>query len=586
MLLDATPPQEKNMNIEELKKHRLALEKYSERFDAEENLIDCTIGIHAYHTALAGKKAHGLRESMEYAAALLYGEDEKYTERGVAILEKVVDFQDKNPESPTFGLWQYYAEEPFDEMMNPDFNWADFLGKKIIEALYVHRDKLPEHLIEKMNNACRYACESVIRRKEGVQYTNIAFMEALLLISTGELLNEKKYLDYGCEQLGRFIGFYKYQGGFFEYNSPCYTPLITRDVGTFLKLIKNKKAREYAEEINDMCWKMIAEHFRADMLQLSGPHSRAYDNFLNDEFLYDIELACEGEVDFGRDKKYTIETFWTKAYCPEKYRKYFKGEVLPESTEQIIIRGFNHPFFAFAQTATTFHDEKFSLGTFNREEFWNQRRHFIGYIKGETNPYCFRVRCLHDGYDFSSAALHCVQEKSTVLGIVNFSSDRGDKHIGMDKAADAQYESLELIFEVTGDMNNVTYEHNQSSCYINVNGVNINICVPEVKFGDNIITYKVVKEDNRLVFSTILYEGEKRKIDLPSLDASYACFNVSVNSDVSEAKFSEDDKYVTAECESFGRKLGVKTLKAVHPFMNIMYDDLITKDGKKLENIL
>jgi len=574
------------MNTEELIKHRKALEEREKDFDKDRNLIlSGMVGKYAYHTKLAGKQVHGTRDSLSYAVGLLYGDNEEYTKRAIKIIEQILKLQDTNPESKTFGLWSYYAEESLEEMDAPDWNWADFLGKQIVEILYIHKDKIPERLIEPLGDACRYACESVITRNEGVQYTNIAFMESLLLISTGELLGVDRYLEYGLDQLERFLGFYKFQGGVFEYNSPCYTPLITRDVGTFLKLVKNEEARKNAEKVNDLCWKMIAEHFRADLLQLAGPHSRAYSDYVADDFIYSIELACEGEISFDCEKKYDCETFWTKPFCPEKYRKYFKGEKLPESTEKLIIKGFNYPFFAFSQTATTYHEEMFTLGTFNREELWNQRRPLLGYIKGKTKPYCVRVRCLHDGYDFSSAALHCVQEKSSVLGIVNFSSNRGDTHIGLDKASDAVYETLELSFEVEGDTDGITYERGGNSAIINAGGVNIDINIPDVKFGENNIEYKIRKEENKVIYSIILYSGEKTKIDLPALDAAYVCFTLSLNSEVSEVTVCEDERFVNIAGESFGRKLEVKSLKAVHPFMNIMYEDLQMKDGERLEDI-
>jgi len=572
------------MNIEEIEKHRLALKEKEKVYDEQMCMTVETVKKDAYHTKLAGKTIHGTRDSLAYATALLYGEAEEYTERALKIIEEILLLQDKNPENETFGLWPYYREETLDEMDAPDWNWADFMGKLLVEILYVHKEKLPEKMVTDIENACRYACESIIKRNVGIQYTNVVFMEALVLVSTGELLNEKVYFERGYERLEKFLGFYHYHGGFFEYNSPCYTPIVVKDVGTFLKLVKNEKAKELAEKINDLCWQMIAEHFRVDMLQLAGPHSRAYSDYINDDFLRNIEDACEGEISFGKDE-YTVDRFWTKSYCPEKYRKYFTDKVLPRSSENLIIKGFNYPFFAFCQTATTYHADKFTLGTFNREELWNQRRPLLGYIKGKEKPYCIRVRCLHDGYDFSSAALHCVQEKSSVLGAVNFSSNRGDTHVGLDSAKNAVYEKLELTFEISGDMTDVSYECFGNSAKVNVEGVNIEINIPSAKFGANNIEYKLEKGNDKLVYSMVLYSGEKTKIDLEALESAYVCFVLSINSQIPEVNFAEDGKYIIAECETFGRKLGIKTLKASHTFMEMMYDDLQTKDGQRLEDI-
>ena len=571
------------MNKEELARHRKALLKTEKNFDDKFNMITSNVGEHAYHTKLAEKKVHSTRDSLSYAVALLYAEEEKCTKRAVKIIEKILTLQDTDSASETFGLWPYFAEEPLCEMDAPDWNWADFLGKLLVEILYIHKDKLPQGLIEPIENACRYACESVIRRKLGIQYTNIAFMEALVTVSTGELLGEVKFFDYGCRRLEEFLEFYNYHGGVFEYNSPTYTFLVVDDVETFLRLVKNKKARKNAEKINDLCWKMIAEHFRSDMLRLAGPCSRAYSDTLPEYVLNDIEKACEGEVSFGR--QYNDTTIWTKAYCPPKYRKYFKAGNIPKSSEKLIIRGFNYPFFAFAQTATTYHEKAFTIGSFNREELWNQRRPLLAYIKGEDSIYCLRARCLHDGYDFSSAVLHCVQEKSSLLGIVNFSCDRGDTHIGLDSAKDAEYKTLEVAFEIAGDTEKIKYKCNGNNAYIKIGATEVKINIPAVKFGGRKITYKIEKKEDKLILSALLYSGEKKKIKLKDLDAAYLCFAMSVNSEISEIEAKEDGEYIQIYAESFGKKLAVKALKSAEPFMNNMYYDLQTKDSQRLEDL-
>lgn len=575
------------INREEIIKHRKALFEKEKVFDKDKGLISSgVVKAHAYHTKLIGQEVHGTRDSLGYAVGLLYGEDEEYTKRAIEIIEKMLKLQDTDPESRTFGLWPYYAEEPLDEMDAPDWNWADFLGKQLLEILYVHKNKIPDELITDIESACGYACESVIRRNEGVQYTNVVFMECLLLIATGETLKNKRYFDYGIDKLERFLGFYKFHGAVFEYNSPCYTPLITRDVGTFLKLVKDERAKKMAEMVNDICWKMIAEHFRYDMMQLAGPHSRAYTDMLSDDVLYGIELACEGEVSFDFEKKDDIETFWTKPYCPPKYRKYFRGEVLPKSTEKLIMRGFNYPYFAFAQTATTYHDERFTLGTFNREELWNQRRPLLGYIKGEHSPYCVRVRCLHDGYDFSSAVLHCVQKEGNVLGNINFSRDRGDTHIGLDLVKDTtiEAEDLRIIFEVVGDAEKINYKVNDESVEINIGNVPVKITHICTHFGDYPITHTTEKTDEYFRYSIVLYSGEKKKINFGAMEKVISAFFIEMGkiSKSSKIKAEFDGDYLKTVWETGGDSLELHTLKSVHPFKVNMYEDKQYINGEEL----
>lgn len=574
-----------NMNKEELNKHRQALSEYDKNFDEKRNLIKATVGEHAYHTKLAGREVHALSPSLSYAAALLYGEIKEDIPKAEKIIKRVLELQDTDPNSDTFGIWSYYEEEPLAEMDAPDRNWADFLGKILLEILYVHKDKLDKALIKPIEDGTRYACEAIMRRDEGVQYTNVAFTDTLVTIAAGELLGEERYINYGKDKLERFIGFERYNGGVFEFNSPCYTPLITRDAATFLKLIKDEEARKNAELVNDIAWKMIAEHFRADMCQMAGPQSRAYSDYLDDGFLYDIELACDGEVTFDCEKKFGIETFWKKPLCPVKYRGYFKGEKKPQSTEKLIMKGFNYPFFAFSQVAATYHSDNYVLGTYNREELWNQRRPLLGYIKGEGKPSCFRIRCLHEGYDFSSAVLHTVQEKSSVLGCVNFSNNRGDTHIGLDAARDAEYEALEVAFELTCNPDKVAFSSDGAAAKMSVDGVDINIKILAAKFGDFKINYDLRKSEDKVVFSAVLYSGEKRKINLKELEAAYVCFVLDFGEPSSCCKAKESDNYIEAECTSLGKQLKLEACKKALRFMDNMYDDRQWKDGKQYEDI-
>ena len=574
------------MNGEELIRHREALDLASKDFDEERQLMLFHTKKDAYHTKLADKNVHAIRESITYANALLYGGRPDDILRADGIIKKVVGLQDKDPKSDTFGLWSYYEEEPLDRMDAPDRNWADFIGKELLEIIICHKDKIDKDLVVPVKNACRYACESILRRDEGVQYTNVAFTDTLVTIGTGELLGEERLIRYGKDKLERFLAFERTNGGVFEFNSPCYTPLVTRDAAAFLKLIKDPEARAYAEKINYMAWKMIAEHFRADILQLAGPQSRAYSDYLSDELMYQIELACDGNVEFDCDKKVTVETFWTKSSCPPEFYEYFKGEKLPESTEKIIMKGFNYPFFAFSQVASTYHDDKFVLGTYNREELWNQRRPLIAYIKSENGkPYCLRLRCLHDGYDFSSAQLHCVQEKGSVLGVVNFSSNRGDTHIGLDGAKDAQYKELCVSFELEGDMKNVSVEEDEKRTEFSVNGTKVSINILNAKFGENKISYNINKSDNKLCYTIVLYSGEKTKIDLEKLEAAYVSFALDINEDFCKASSAEEGDYIVASRTAGGKELRLETFKKVMPFMNMMYDDRQYKDGVLLEKM-
>ena len=59
-----------------------------------------------YHTNVErGTRVHGTRPAAEYAAWLLASPNEEHRIKGNAVLARLLDLQDRNPESRTFGIW-------------------------------------------------------------------------------------------------------------------------------------------------------------------------------------------------------------------------------------------------------------------------------------------------------------------------------------------------------------------------------------------------------------------------------------------------------------------------------------------------
>ena len=58
-----------------------------------------------------------------------------------------------------------------------------------------------------------------------------------------------------------------------------------------------------------------------------------------------------------------------------------------------------------------------------------------------------RLRVIKDGYDFSSALFYSVQQAGRVLGVVNFRSPGGDRHISLDPIKDGEFNCGRLFAE-------------------------------------------------------------------------------------------------------------------------------------------
>lgn len=562
--------------------------KARDDFDKKENLIVMHTGSKqaVYHTKLADSDVHTIKDSSLYAKELICSG--KNPELGEKIFEKVISLQDGNNESETYGLWPYYMEEPLSQMDAPDWNMAGFNSCEMIDVLYNASDSVNDDLKTRMIEAIYGACCAIIKRNEGVQYTNVAFLESLVLCCGGDMLGNEKLLNAGRNKLRKSLGFIDYQGSVFEHNSPYYSFLCIKDLGSILKYVKDKEAHYYAEQINDYIWKCLAEHFDYKNLQLGGPQCRAYSDYLLKNNLEIIMSAC------GLEKNYknhpmapeNLKSVETHAVCPEKYIPYFSGEKVWDSSRRIIMRGFNYPYFAFSQTINHYRGNGFTLGTFNREEMWNQRRPFLSYIDGENKPYCFRVKCYHDGFDFSSAVLHSVQTESKVLGNINFSSDRGDTHIGLDLVKDTtiEAEDLRVVFDVVGDTGKINYNVNDEGVEFNIGNVPVKITHICTHFGDYPITYDTEKNDEYFRYSIVLYSGEKKKINFGVMEKAISAFCVEMGkiSENSKIKAEFDGDYLKTIWETGGDKLELHTLKSAHPFKVNMYEDKQYLNGEEL----
>ena len=569
---------------------RCCTEKFvpKDDFDEAENLIIVRTKSKkaVYHSKISDSYVHMIVPSSVYAKKLICSGENR--ELGERIFERIISLQDSDPKSDTYGLWPYYLEEKLEDMDCPDKNMAGFNSREMLDVLYRCGESLSEDIKDKMFGAITAACRAIIKRNEDVQYTNVAFLESFVLCCGGELTGNKEFINMGREKLKRSLGFILYQGSVFEHNSPCYSFLCVKDLGSILKYVKDRDSVFYAGEINRYLWSVMAEHFDYNTLQLGGPHSRAYDDYLSKENLEIIMNACGLYDNFSKHPcaPAELEAADTYAICPEEYISFFAGKKTWSNVNRIIMRGFNYPYFAFAQSICHYRGEGFTLGTFNREELWNQRRPLIAYINGKKSPCCFRVKCYHDGFDFSSAVLHCVQKDGRVLGNINFSSDRGDTHIGLDPVENAtiEAEDLRIIFEITGNTEDISYKLTDENIEITTNEVPIRISNIYTRFGKFPVTVTTEKKDNKFRYSIILYSGEKRRIDFAELEEAISVFAIEIGQFASAMEYSteKNGEFLITKWVVDQDELALKTLRKTVPFKINMYEDKQYINGTEL----
>ncbi|THF78769.1 hypothetical protein [Cohnella fermenti] len=408
------------------------LRQMHESYNPENRLLRCPFSSPGYHTKI--KQAdfvHPTRQAADYALALLDGGDPSYRQRAFDILQVLVSLQDQDPSSPTYGIWSWFWEEPLPEMAPPDWNWADFIGKRLLFVLHRHDSLLPEQLRLDIRQAVRNSCEAIIKRNIGPHYTNIAIMGSFVTIIAGELLEDSRYLEYGLDRLRKLLDHTRREGALQEYNSPPYSSIAITELSAIAVCTKTEQARQMAEELLDIAWGMTAEHFHPLLKQWSGPHARSYSIFTERERLTFLQMAFDGRLDVleGSEPAYDPEWHGQGVRCPDSFLPLFaewKGN--REISQKLPDEG-----MPLQRKAYTYMTRDYSLGSFNHQAMWNQCRNLQAYIAGDGGEaISLRLRVLHEDYDFCSAVIRTEQRGGNALYGIRFSLDGGDTHVNLD----------------------------------------------------------------------------------------------------------------------------------------------------------
>jgi len=217
-----------------------ALSKQDARYDPAEKMIRRPFSSPGYHTTLKGGYVHPPRDSLNYAVALLDSGEPARLKRAQDILRKVISLQDQNPNSRTYEIWSWFAEEPLEKMSPPDWNWADFCGTQLLQVAHEHMNRLPDELQQQVKDSIIHAAYSIKRRNVGPGYTNIAIMGTYVTLTAGELFGVDELTDYGKKRLKRFYDYTFEQGSFREYNSPTYTVVAIKELSRMLRRLSHQ----------------------------------------------------------------------------------------------------------------------------------------------------------------------------------------------------------------------------------------------------------------------------------------------------------------------------------------------------------
>ncbi|MCU0914120.1 MAG: hypothetical protein MUC88_06110 [Planctomycetes bacterium] len=509
-----------------------ALARQDQSYDAAARMLQASFSSPGYHTTLTGGTVHRTRETLKYAVALLDAGDPERFQRAEQILDRVIALQDQEPNSPTYGIWSWFLEEPLDKMSPPDWNWADFCGTQLLQVAIDHANRLSPELQQRVKDSILHAARSIQRRNVGPGYTNIALMGTYVTLVAGERLGVPALRDYGKQRLRRFYDYTQQKGSFSEYNSPTYTLVAIEEISRMRQHVRDLESRELLEELNEFAWRHLARRFHPPTKQWAGPHSRCYATLLRPSALAAIQQASGDRLEFlpAAQAWESLDAHRLRLHCP--------NDLLANFTN---LNGSREEVEAFEKNAAGEHDiigttylhPDFALGSVNVGDFWNQRRPLLAYWQTPGGPVALRLRCLHDDYDYACASLFTVQDKGDVLGAVLFATDRGDTHISLDRIRNATIRArdLRLRLELEGAVRGhviTTRSGLNEPIVLALDPIEATWCLHAAPFDGLPVRVETGRDSEAAWVDLVLYSGPEREFDFGKMKEAAVVFTLSV----------------------------------------------------------
>lgn len=511
---------------------RQALEEMHTRYNPDNRLLKCLFSSPGYHTTI--KKAefvHPFVHAMNYALALLDDQDPAYEERAYDILQAVIDKQDQNPQSATYGIWSWFWEEPLEQMSPPDWNWADFIGKRLMLILARHQARLPAELRSKVGDALSHSCEAIIRRNVGPEYTNIAIMGTFVTLVGGEVLGNPRFREYGVTRLRRVYEYTMKTRTFLEYNSPAYGSICLIELSGLVSHMQDGEARELARELLELTWTMAAEHFHPSTMEWSGPHARSYDTFMKPNRLSFLYMALQGRLPLISEEEFTYSPEWygNDIRCPEHLIPFFTTADTRELRAQLPV---TDEFGT--RTAYTYMTPAWSMGSFNNGIMWNQSRNLLAYLgHSPRDSFYVRLRALHDGYDYCSAIYAGQQRQGEALFGISFALDGGDTHPNLDlchgkiTAGDLRLR-LEIGAKSQAPVIAIEGGGTAARAEFPGTGLALRLRLAAALWNGRPVRLEAVQEQDVWAIDAVLHSGEAAVIDFHAMEEAALLFHLSL----------------------------------------------------------
>lgn len=527
-----------------------------------------------YHTQLYHCDVHSTVAAFQYANALLLTGREEDLQRAIEVLDHVAHLQDKDPANATFGIWSWYMEEPLEKMAPPDWNWADFCGKSILQALIYHSERLPAELVDYLKYTLRCAALSIFRRNMHPGYTNISIMGSYVTLCAGQLLDWQEMKDYGKSRFTKAWDYTMKNGTFAEYNSATYTVEAIEDLSRIHMHIDDPDVHRMSGDMLDVAWRTVAEHFHAPTKQWTGPNARSYTWLTTDAALSFLRVGLDNGETLITDDRFAYSTKWPyiDMVCPDKYRAAFT-DIVPHDVNLGFTTNtsIDKPRDTIAISHLT---PEYTLASWETNMTWNQRRNLTGYWGGEQARF-INATILHDLYDFSSAMFVTAQSGGNALVAASLNTDGGDTHCGLDLLKDetvTMYD-LRMRIELGGAIENPPVVTGDTAV-MEDGGIKLVVKLLDGTFDGQPVHLEVrntawdleqqaananvhrrfVGDEPRWYVDVVFYHGEYKPFKLSEIKAAYAAVTLSMEgAEPENAKIVTDPANVRETCAALAQ---------------------------------
>lgn len=516
-----------------------------------------------YHSRYSGI-VHPTRETANFVNLVYLLEDSQRMPLAEKSILALLQIQDLDQNSKTYGLWPYLLEENLQQMMTPDFNWANFVSNQLVYVLKKRSNYLSAEMQKRLIESLIAAAECTKRRNVAPDYTNVSFMSIVTLACAGEIGDMPQLLNIAKQRLQKACSYNRYSGNFSEYNSPVYSLVSIEELTRLKFLIDDADCKCCADDLLQLAWESLLKHYDRIRYQLCPPHSRAYCDFiLNRDLETMIYVATDGKYGDPGDGMSTffklplklpaeLETYLSEPpkdnYIEEIF--YHQNTIRDAEEEMVIIPDMDCPDLK----AYSYISKRYSMGAFEKTDLWAQRRTDMIYWGNAADLKAIRFRCIATDTDYCSAMAYSAMFQNGILSTAGFAVDHGAFHylLDHDKNGILKTQKLFFCFDIMGKEIEIRQKQNQFIVYDE--GTSIFIHIVKAVFDDQDMMCAINHQKNRI--EVICYE-DGREVDFNHIGQCYMVFTMSVDEKMQNIKTEVCNKTVCATAMFQGKWLEI-----------------------------